>query len=80
MLGENRVRYFQGRVSYFEQSEARKNRFLASDWSKYETLPRKYRTLWIYYIAYLGKSNCAKERLKIVEHALGGDESSLCYQ
>ena len=41
----NRVRNFRGRVSYFNQSEARKGCFLASDWSKYETLPRKFRTL-----------------------------------
>ena len=40
-----RVRNFRGRVSYFDQSEARKDRFLASDWSKHETLPRKYRTV-----------------------------------
>ena len=32
-------------VSNFDQSEARKHRFLASDWSKFENLPRKYRTL-----------------------------------
>ena len=36
----NRVRNFRGRVSYFNQSEARKGCFLASDWLKYETLPR----------------------------------------
>ena len=40
-----RVRNFRGRVSYFNQSEARKHPFLASDWLKYETLPRKFRTL-----------------------------------
>ena len=45
ILAVNGVRYFRGRVSYFDQSEARKHRFLASDWSKYETLLRKYRTL-----------------------------------
>ena len=38
----NRVRYFRGRVSNFNQSEARKQCFLASHWSKYETLPRKF--------------------------------------
>ena len=32
-------------VSYFKQSEARKHCFLAFDWLKYETLPRKYHTL-----------------------------------
>ena len=42
-----RVRNFRGRVSYFNQSEARKGCFLASDWLKYETLPRKFRTLFI---------------------------------
>ena len=39
-LSVNRVRYFRGRVSNFNQSEARKHCFLASDWSKFETLPR----------------------------------------
>ena len=33
LLKDNRVRYFRGRVSYFDQSEAKKHRFLASDWS-----------------------------------------------
>ena len=42
----NRVRYFRGRVSNFNQSEARKHCFLAFDWSKFETLPRLYRTLF----------------------------------
>ena len=32
-----KVGYFRGRVSYFDQSGARKRCFLASDWSKYET-------------------------------------------
>ena len=41
----NRVRYFRGRVSYFDQSGPGKHRFLASDWLKYETLPRNCRTL-----------------------------------
>ena len=41
-----RVRYFWGRVSNFDQSEARKQCFLASDWLKFEALPRKYRTLY----------------------------------
>ena len=45
LVGYNRVRYIWGRVSNFHQSEARKDCFLASDWSKFETLPRKYRTL-----------------------------------
>ena len=40
-----RVRNFRGRVSHFNQSEARKQCFLASDWLKYKTLPRKFRTL-----------------------------------
>ena len=40
-----RVRNFRGRVSIFNQSEARKQCFLASDWLKFETLPRKFRTL-----------------------------------
>ena len=42
-----RVRYFRGRVSNFDQSESRKHSFLASDWLKFETLPRKYRTLYL---------------------------------
>ena len=42
-----RVRNFRGRVSYFNQSEARKHCFLASDWLKCKTLPRKFRTLWL---------------------------------
>ena len=33
------------RESNFNQSGARKHCFIASDWSKFETLPRKYRTL-----------------------------------
>ena len=44
-LQSYRVRNFRGRVSYFNQSEAREQSFLASDWLKLETLPRKYRTL-----------------------------------
>ena len=40
-----RVRNFRGRVSYFNQSEARMHCFLASDWLKCETLPQKFRTL-----------------------------------
>ena len=43
---DNRARNFRGRVSHFNQSEARKQCFLASDWLKYETLPRKFRTLY----------------------------------
>ena len=39
------VRYFRGRVSNFNQSEARKHSFIASDRLKFETLSRKYRTL-----------------------------------
>ena len=35
-----RVRDYRGRVSNFNQSEARKHCFLASDWLKFETLPR----------------------------------------
>ena len=35
-----RVRNFRGRVTNFDQSEARKQCFLASDWLKFETLPR----------------------------------------
>ena len=34
-----RVQYFWGKVLYFDQSEAWKHLFLASDWSKYATLP-----------------------------------------
>ena len=41
------VRYFRGkpRVSSFNQSESRKQCFLAPDWLKFEAHPRKYRTL-----------------------------------
>ena len=38
---------FSGKVSNFNQSEAIKHCFLASDWSKFKTLPRKYRTLFL---------------------------------
>ena len=41
-----RVRNFRGRVSNFNQSEARKQCVLASDWLKFVTLPRKFRTLF----------------------------------
>ena len=41
----NRVRYFRGRVTNLNQSETREHCFLAPDWSKFEILPRKYRTL-----------------------------------
>ena len=40
-----RVRNYWGRVTNFNQSEARTHCFLASDWLKFETLPRKFRTL-----------------------------------
>ena len=40
-----RARYYRGRVSNLNQSEARKTVFLDSDWSKLETLARLYRTL-----------------------------------
>ena len=36
---------FGGRVPNFDQPEARKHCFLASDWLKFETLSRKYHTL-----------------------------------
>ena len=39
------IRYYRGRVTIFNQSEARKHCSLPSDWLKFETLPRKYRTL-----------------------------------
>ena len=42
---ECRVRYFRGRVSNCNLSEARKHCFLASDWLEFVTLPQKYRTL-----------------------------------
>ena len=41
-----RVRYSCGGVSNFNQSEAKKHRFLGSDWLKFETIPLKYRTLF----------------------------------
>ena len=34
----NRVRNYRGRVSNFDQSEARKQCFLASDWSKFDPI------------------------------------------
>ena len=45
-----RVRNFRGRVTNFDQSEARKHCFLDSDWSKFVTLPRKFRTLYPQYL------------------------------
>ena len=39
ILVYNRVRNFRGGVSNFNQSEARKQCFLASDWLKCETPP-----------------------------------------
>ena len=48
----NRVRNFRGRVTNFNQSEARKQCFLASDWLKFETLPRKFRTLFSLTVTY----------------------------
>ena len=42
----SKVRNFRGRVSYFNQSEARKHCFFASDWLNRETLPQKFRTLF----------------------------------
>ena len=47
LFRDYRVRNFRGRVSNFNQSEARKHCFLASDWLKFETLPRKFRTLLV---------------------------------
>ena len=41
----DRVRYYWGRVSNFNQSEAIKHCFLASDWLRFVTLPRKYRII-----------------------------------
>ena len=38
-----RVLYFRGSVSNFNQSLVRKQCFLASDWLKFETVPREYR-------------------------------------
>ena len=46
----NRERYFRGRVSNLYQSKARMHCFLASDWLKFETLPRKYCTPYISYL------------------------------
>ena len=40
LISRNRVRFYRGRVSNFNQSEARKQCFLDSDWLKFETLPR----------------------------------------
>ena len=38
--------FFRGRVPNFNQSDTRKQCFLASDWLKFGTLPRKYHTLF----------------------------------
>ena len=46
-----RKRYFRGRVTNFNQSDARKYCFLSFDRSKFETLPRKYRTLLLCYLS-----------------------------
>ena len=40
-----RVRYWWGRVLFFNQSEARKQCFKVYDWLRYGTLPHQYRTL-----------------------------------
>ena len=40
VVEDYRVRYFRGRVSNSNQSEARKRCFLASDWLKFEILPK----------------------------------------
>ena len=40
------VRDFWGRVPNFKESEASKQCYLASDWLKFGTLLRKYRTLF----------------------------------
>ena len=37
--------HLRNRVTNFNQSETREHCFLAPDWSKFEILPRKYRTL-----------------------------------
>ena len=51
-LETNKVRYFRGRVTNFNQSEARKQCFLAFYWLKFETILRKYRTLQYYYLLF----------------------------
>ena len=42
VLNTYKVKKFRGRVSHFNQSGARKQSFLTSDWLKCETLPRKF--------------------------------------
>ena len=44
-----RVRNYRGRVTNFDQSEARKQCFLASDWLKFETLPDNFVLSYVVY-------------------------------
>ena len=62
VLDYYRVRYFRGRVSNFNQSEARKDCFLASDWSKFETPPHKYRTQFFMFKfhSYISPPQCVR--------------------
>ena len=52
LVGYNRVRYIRGRVSNFHQSEARKDCFLASDWSKFETLHETFAWFYRHWVCY----------------------------
>ena len=64
----NRVRYYRGRVSNFDQSEARKHCILASYLLKFETLPRKYRVTFYdarYCFKIIGTSNHNHVMLKL---------------
>ena len=45
----DRVRYFRGTVSNFNESEARKHLVLASDWLIFETLPENTKIPWLLY-------------------------------
>ena len=61
----NRVRYYRGRVSNFDQSEARKHCILASYLLKFETLPRKYRVTFYDARYCFGTSNHNHVMLKL---------------
>ena len=48
----NGVRYFRGRVSNFNQSEARKHCFLASNWLKVVALPASAKILYSMFLCF----------------------------
>ena len=46
-LQTNRIRYFRENVPNFNQLQARKHSFLASDWLRFGNLHQKYRILLV---------------------------------